>query len=376
MSKSESFSRQVNAWGFKRITQGPDINSYYHELFLKGMPHLVKWMKRSPSASSGSTRRLRASPDDEPNFYEISRQFPIPDYYNENNGRPISVCIPLSTMGVVPPSSVPSTASIKNYPALPASTSSQAVRAPEQKQSPPRHNRLRRTGGYFTQNGNSNVDVPQHQQHTDMSVLSKGHPFTSSHTIAHQYAARANATAACISEKQKLLEQMCTASVATIERPNPKRIKLEAPVKRRSSLIESNDNNNGNFSAIALHNHAAMFNAAAGHFPNYQMYPAACNNNDGYLRCISNTDESMNHEEVPSRQEWGSFCDALSSFLEEDMSGNSCDGIRNGKLKRDDTDDDDEYSNNNDDDDDDSFFRMITESIDPASLDDDKDHDK
>jgi hypothetical protein len=27
-----SFARQVNGWGFRRITQGDDWNSYYHEV--------------------------------------------------------------------------------------------------------------------------------------------------------------------------------------------------------------------------------------------------------------------------------------------------------------------------------------------------------
>jgi hypothetical protein len=31
-AKYASFMRQVNGWGFKRITQGPDQNSYYHEV--------------------------------------------------------------------------------------------------------------------------------------------------------------------------------------------------------------------------------------------------------------------------------------------------------------------------------------------------------
>ena len=35
-----SFARQVNGWGFRRITHGPDYNSYYHEMFLRGLPHL------------------------------------------------------------------------------------------------------------------------------------------------------------------------------------------------------------------------------------------------------------------------------------------------------------------------------------------------
>lgn len=31
-AKYASFMRQVNGWGFKRMTQGPDNNSYYHEV--------------------------------------------------------------------------------------------------------------------------------------------------------------------------------------------------------------------------------------------------------------------------------------------------------------------------------------------------------
>lgn len=27
-----SFARQVNGWGFRRITHGSDFNSYYHEV--------------------------------------------------------------------------------------------------------------------------------------------------------------------------------------------------------------------------------------------------------------------------------------------------------------------------------------------------------
>jgi hypothetical protein len=89
ISKFESFTRQVNGWGFKRITQGPDINSYYHELFLQGMPHLIQWMKRATSSGLGK-RKFRSDPRDEPDFYEISKRYPIPDYYNENGGKPIT----------------------------------------------------------------------------------------------------------------------------------------------------------------------------------------------------------------------------------------------------------------------------------------------
>ena len=35
-SKYTSFIRQVNGWGFRRVQSGPEINTYYHELFLRG----------------------------------------------------------------------------------------------------------------------------------------------------------------------------------------------------------------------------------------------------------------------------------------------------------------------------------------------------
>jgi hypothetical protein len=48
--KYNSFMRQVNGWGFRRISQGPDFNSYYHEYFLRGMPHLCARMRRKAIA--------------------------------------------------------------------------------------------------------------------------------------------------------------------------------------------------------------------------------------------------------------------------------------------------------------------------------------
>ncbi len=57
------------------------------------MPHLVKWMKRSSAASLGGRSkggRPLSRPCDEPNFYEISAKYPIPDHYNTGGqGRPI-----------------------------------------------------------------------------------------------------------------------------------------------------------------------------------------------------------------------------------------------------------------------------------------------
>jgi len=71
-----SFMRQVNGWGFKRITEGPDLNAYYHESFLRGLPELVSEMRR-PQKGDLPTRKLRGFPEN-PDFYKISSIAPLP----------------------------------------------------------------------------------------------------------------------------------------------------------------------------------------------------------------------------------------------------------------------------------------------------------
>jgi hypothetical protein len=73
-AKFSSFIRQANGWGFRRITQGRDRNSYYHPRFLRNLPHLCKKMKRP-----GVSQKTAADPDHEPDLNKISEQFPIPD---------------------------------------------------------------------------------------------------------------------------------------------------------------------------------------------------------------------------------------------------------------------------------------------------------
>jgi hypothetical protein len=79
-SKFSSFIRQANGWGFRRITKGPDRNSYYHELFLRGLPHLTKQMQR-PHPS----QKPALNPHTEPKFYEISQEHPLPECSKEKD---------------------------------------------------------------------------------------------------------------------------------------------------------------------------------------------------------------------------------------------------------------------------------------------------
>jgi hypothetical protein len=74
-SKFSSFIRQANGWGFRRIiSKGGDRNSYYHELFLRGKPHLIKLMRRPPPSS-----KPLADATTEPDFHAISAERPLPE---------------------------------------------------------------------------------------------------------------------------------------------------------------------------------------------------------------------------------------------------------------------------------------------------------
>lgn len=51
-SRMSSFQRQLNLYGFRRITEGRDKGGYFHEFFLKGRKGLCKKIKRKKTASS------------------------------------------------------------------------------------------------------------------------------------------------------------------------------------------------------------------------------------------------------------------------------------------------------------------------------------
>ena len=62
-----SFKRQLYLYDFKRITQGPDRDAYYHEMLLRGMPFFASCIPRKKS--TGMKIKLSANPEAEPKFY-------------------------------------------------------------------------------------------------------------------------------------------------------------------------------------------------------------------------------------------------------------------------------------------------------------------
>jgi HSF-type DNA-binding len=69
-SKIASFQRQLNLYGFRRLTKGDDKGGYYHELFLKGKVDLAHKIQRIKVKGTGV--RARSNPNAEPNFYIMS----------------------------------------------------------------------------------------------------------------------------------------------------------------------------------------------------------------------------------------------------------------------------------------------------------------
>jgi hypothetical protein len=69
-SKLTSFQRQLNLYGFQRLTkEGRDSGGYYHELFLRGKPFLCAQMTRTKVKGTGF--KAASSPDSEPDFWHM-----------------------------------------------------------------------------------------------------------------------------------------------------------------------------------------------------------------------------------------------------------------------------------------------------------------
>ena len=69
-TKLTSFQRQLNLYGFSRLTRGNDAGGYYHELFLRGKVYLCNKMSRVKV--KGTRFKAASSPDSEPDFYKMT----------------------------------------------------------------------------------------------------------------------------------------------------------------------------------------------------------------------------------------------------------------------------------------------------------------
>lgn len=74
LTKFASFQRQLNLYGFSRITAGKDKGGYYHEMFLRGKVFLCNRIVRKQIKGTGV--RMASNPDTEPNFYAMPPVLP------------------------------------------------------------------------------------------------------------------------------------------------------------------------------------------------------------------------------------------------------------------------------------------------------------
>lgn len=78
-TKYASFQRQLNLYGFSRLTHGPDKGAYYHRLFIRGQRDLCKGMVRQKI--KGTKVRKPLAPEAEPNFYNEENQMNLAQFF-------------------------------------------------------------------------------------------------------------------------------------------------------------------------------------------------------------------------------------------------------------------------------------------------------
>ena len=89
--KISSFYRQLNLYGFVRLTAGINTGAYYHEYFLRGKPFLTRNLVRTKV--KGTKIRAASSPQDEPDFYSmraLSSSVPMNIPEKNSNARSIA----------------------------------------------------------------------------------------------------------------------------------------------------------------------------------------------------------------------------------------------------------------------------------------------
>lgn len=96
ITKTSSFLRQLNIYGFSRIIHGPDSGGYYHERFLRGMRWLAQTITPFKVKGTGIRQKSKPHPD-------FSIMEPIVPGSNSNlDGKPHTTLDPTSSESTIP----------------------------------------------------------------------------------------------------------------------------------------------------------------------------------------------------------------------------------------------------------------------------------
>jgi len=105
-NKWASFIRQLNLYGFRRITQGQSSGAYWHKFFQKGEPHLLRGIKRSRRQGSGAKKKQQQQEQERENHstgrYATRQQDDLSAGWGSSQP-PMHASVPLPPMSAVLP---------------------------------------------------------------------------------------------------------------------------------------------------------------------------------------------------------------------------------------------------------------------------------
>lgn len=80
-TKIRSFHRQLNLWGFKRVSKSVDAGAWYNEFFIRGYPEEMKKMVRIKIKGKLNAKQDSPNKEEDPDFYNLP---PLPSPYASN----------------------------------------------------------------------------------------------------------------------------------------------------------------------------------------------------------------------------------------------------------------------------------------------------